>query len=64
MEGGRKVEGDVDRVGESPAGSFDLFGPVRIERAAVVSGLNFARDFRAVRVAAMQEKFLRPDPTV
>src|SRR5208337_794765 len=61
MDGGRKEEGDVDGVGECLL-IILTSGPDRIERAAVVSGLNFVRDFGAVRVSAMQEKFLSADP--
>src|SRR5208282_1231993 len=52
MDGWRQAEGNVGGVVETLL-IIALSRCVRIKRAAVVSGLNFARKFGGVRVSAM-----------
>src|SRR5664279_5827943 len=61
MDCRRQIKNDIHGIGESLLVFWVLWAG-RIEGAAVVSGLNFARDFGAVRVSAMKEKCLSPDP--
>ena len=56
MDGGRKEEGDVDRIVETLiVTSISL--SIRIKRAAVVSGLDLPRKFGGVRISTVQEQF-------
>ena len=41
---------------------FGIVSAVRIERATVVSGLDFPRDLRAIWVAMVQQQFAGPQP--
>ena len=51
---GRHQKDHIHRIGETLL-VFGILRPAWIEGASVVSGLNFARDLRAVRITMMQQ---------
>src|SRR5208282_1816079 len=58
----REIENDIYRISKSLLVD-GVSGTRSIERAAVVSGLNFSCDLGAIRISAMQEEFPRSQPT-